>query len=239
MADLNVVIIPARGGSKRFSRKNIANLAGRPLISYAIQAANAASTINATYVSTDDEEIADIARKYGAEVPYMRPVELAGDNIPADEAVKHMLRHLIDNEGASIGNVVLIQPTSPFIRAAHIDAAIDLLNKEQNLQSVTSMSQLDHRHHPYNLSFPAADGTWDFCFTTERAASLTRQSKPVAQKFCNLFASRSQSFLSHGRFGEVKGSIELDPLYAWDIDYEWELAVAETLIEKGYVDLDA
>jgi len=236
MADRTIVVIPARGRSTRFPRKNIALLAGRPLIDYSIQAALAASTIDGTYVSTDDHEISAIARDCGAEVPFLRPAELAGDRVTADEVVAHMIRGLRDKESKPIANVVLIQPTSPFVKAAHIDAAVQMLNTSPDLQSVTTMSPLDHRHHPYNLSFPTGNCTWEFFFPKERAESISRQSKPAAQKFCNLFAARTECFLTQGRFGTIKGYIELDPVFAWDIDYEWELVLAETLISRGFVD---
>ena len=237
MADPAVVIIPARGGSKRFPRKNIAPLAGKPLLGYAIKAANAASLILGTYLTTEDEEIAKIAKECGAQVPYLRPLELSGDLVTADEAVAHMIRYLQDKQKLEFSIAVLIQPTSPFVRPSHIDAAVKKLRDEPDLDSVTTMSLLDHRQHPYNLSFVGENGRWEFLFSEERAKCRHRQGKPTTQKFCNLFAARCDTFLSKGRFGVVKGSIIVDSIYAWDIDHEWDLKLAEAIIEKGLVDL--
>lgn len=232
-----IVVLPARGGSKRFPRKNIAPLAGRPLLAYPILAALKARTIDAVYVSTEDDEIAAVAQAWGAAVPFRRPPELAGDQVTADAAVADMLRRLREQHGLAIDIVVLIQPTSPFVTAAHIDAAVSRLCEEPELDSVTTMAQLDHRHHPYNLAFPEAGGRWEFISAAKRKATRTRQSKPVALKFGNLFAARCETMLNEGRFGKVKGSVLIDPIYSWDIDYAWELHVAESLIASKLVDL--
>lgn len=232
-----VVVLPARGGSKRFPRKNIAPLAGRPLLAYPILAALKAKTVDAVYVSTEDEEIAAVAQQWGAAVPFRRPPELADDHVPADAAVADMLRSLYDEHGLVIDIVVLIQPTSPFITPAHIDAAVERLRNEPELDSVTTMTELDHRHHPFNLAYPADGGRWEFISPAERKAAKTRQSKPVALKFGNLFAARSETMLNEGRFGRVKGSVMIDPIYSWDVDYEWELHAAESALAGEFVEL--
>jgi len=234
---LAVVVLPARGGSKRFPRKNIAPLAGRPLLAYPIAAAKKARNIDAVYVSTEDDEIAEVAKRWGASVPFRRPSELAGDQVPADAAVADLLRRLRDEQGLAIDIVVLIQPTSPFVTAAHIDAAVERLRSEPELDSVTTMTELDHRHHPYNLAFPQEGGRWDFVFAEERKVARSRQSKPVALKFGNLFAARCETMLNEGRFGRIKGAVLIDPIYSWDIDYLWELHVAESLLTNGFVSL--
>lgn len=236
-AGLAVVVLPARGGSRRFPRKNIAPLAGRPLLAYPIAAALQARTIDAVYVSTEDDEIAAVAEQWGAAVPFRRPSELAGDQVPADAAVADLLRRLRDQQGLTIDIVVLIQPTSPFVTAAHIDAAVERLRSEPELDSVTTMAELDHRHHPYNLAFPQEGGRWEFVFAEARRAARSRQSKPVALKFGNLFAARRETMLNEGRFGKVKGSVLIDPIYAWDVDYPWELHAAEAMLAGGFVSL--
>ena len=232
-----IVVIPARGGSKRFPRKNIALLAGKPLLSYAVDAARAASTISDVFVSTEDDEIAAIARQCGAVVPYTRPAKLAGDNVTADEAVADLVRHVQETENRQFSVVALIQPTSPFVKPEHVDAAVKMLWEDPSLNSVTTMSELSHRVHPYNLSFVEPDGRWEFIFAKERTHARSRQKKPLALMFCNVFAARTETMLTKGRFGDRKGSVLIDELYAWDIDYEWELAVAGFLLEKGFVDL--
>jgi CMP-N-acetylneuraminic acid synthetase len=236
MSDV-IVVIPARGGSKRFPGKNIAPLLGRPLISYVIAAAKSASLVNGVYVSTEDKDIAEVAKNEGAIVPYMRPKELAGDTVTADEAVKHMVRYLLEKEKKSVSIVVLIQPTSPFVRPDHIDSAVKMFFEKPSLDSLTTLTELDHIDHPYNLSCFAEDGTWEFLFLEERSKATTRQAKPPFYKFGNLFAVRTETLLKYGRFGHSKGAVLIDAVYSWDIDYEWELKVAECMIERGMIDV--
>ncbi len=100
-------LIPARGGSKGIPRKNIQPIAGKPLIAWTIEAARTAGLANVV-VSTEDAEIAEVAREWGAEVPFMRPSELAADDTPGIEPVLHAIELLPDYEG-----VLLLQPTSP------------------------------------------------------------------------------------------------------------------------------
>ena len=169
-------------------------------------------------------------------MPYERPAHLATDDVIADTVVVDLINNLIEREGTNVSNVVLIQPTSPFVKAEHIDAAITLLNQRPDLSSVTTLSCVDHRFHPYNLSFMQGGGM-GVCISEARKNSLTRQSKPPSFSFANLFAARVETFLSSGRFGESKGAVVVDPIYAWDIDYEWELEIAEFFINRGMVDL--
>lgn len=236
-AGKSIVVIPARGGSKRFPRKNIAPLMGRPLLAYAIHAGRRAKLADMVAVSTDDREIADIAREWGAVVPSMRPEELAGDRVTADEAVVHMVRHLLEECGMAIDVVVLIQPTSPFVLPEHIDRAVAMLIENADVDSVTTLARLDHRLHPYNLSFLGEGKCWEFIFPEERDAAITRQSKPEAFQFANLFAARTDTMLAIGRFGARKGAVLVEELFAWDIDHQWQLKVAEFMLENGIVDL--
>jgi len=232
-----VVVIPARGGSKRLPRKNIAPLAGRPLLAYTITAGLNARAVDAVYVSTEDQEIAEVARGFGASVPFLRPAHLADDHVTADAAVADLVQRVQGGQGAPVDIVVLIQPTSPFVLPDHIDQAVRRLRDEPELDSVTTMTVLDHRHHPYNLAFPWEGGRWEFIFAEERRAARSRQSKPVALKFGNLFAARAETMIKQGRFGATKGLLLIEPVYSWDIDHAWELEVAEILIAKGAVRL--
>jgi len=119
-----LALIPARGGSKSIPRKNIIDFAGHPLISYSIAAGLAAETVSRVIVSTDDEEIAEISRRYGAETPFMRPDEHAGDHTPDLPVFLHALTWLAENEGYEPDIIVQLRPTSPFRRVRHIDDAV-------------------------------------------------------------------------------------------------------------------
>ncbi len=120
-----LLTIPARGGSKRLPGKNIKMLGNKPLIAYVIAAAKASKYVDRVVVSTDDEEIARIAKEAGAEVPYLRPAELATDTAPVVDVLQHMVRYMQESEGYAPDVHVLVQPTTPFVLSADIDRAIE------------------------------------------------------------------------------------------------------------------
>ena len=124
---MNIAIIPARGGSKRIPRKNIKIFAGKPMISYAIEAARSSALFEKIIVSTDDHEIAEMALKFGAEVPFMRPPELADDFAGTVPVIAHAIKTCLDL-GWQIENVCCIYPAVPFIQVADLHGALGLMN---------------------------------------------------------------------------------------------------------------
>jgi CMP-N,N'-diacetyllegionaminic acid synthase len=134
-------LIPARGGSKGIARKNIRSIAGKPLIGWSIEAALRSELLDAVVVTTDDAEIAAVARQAGAMVPFLRPAALAQDGTPGIDPVLHALDLL-----PGFGAVLLLQPTSPLRTAADIDACLQLALDRRAL-SVVSVSEPDA--HPY------------------------------------------------------------------------------------------
>ncbi len=147
-------LIPARIGSTGVKRKNIRVLAGRPLIAWTIDAA-LASGLDRVVVSTDSPEIADIARACGAEVPFLRPTELADNAAIAMAVVRHAAAWLADNESWNADAIAYLQPTSPLRAARHIDAALALLTSA--VDSVVSVVATDQ--HPLYMFAPIADGS--------------------------------------------------------------------------------
>lgn len=133
-----LAIIPARGGSKGLPRKNILRFGGLPLIAWTIQAAQQSKYIDRIILSSDDEEICEIAGHYGCEVPFIRPAELADDF--ADSVL--VVSHAIQQVGSDYDVVILLQPTSPFRTFHHIDESLDLF-VISNTNSVISVTQLD------------------------------------------------------------------------------------------------
>lgn len=123
---MKVAIIPARGGSKRVPRKNIRPFAGRPIIGHSIAVAHASGLFDRVIVSTDDAEIAAVARAHGAETPFVRPPELANDTIGTTPVMQHALRWL-DAHEVVVSHACCIYPTAPFIEADDLRAAHDLL----------------------------------------------------------------------------------------------------------------
>lgn len=137
-----IAIIPARGGSKGVPGKNIKVLGGLPLIVYTINAALRAKNIDRVIVTTDDADIADVARKYGAEVPFIRPKHLAQDNSMALDAYLHAVDFLQEKDGVAITKFMVLLPTSPFRTSQHIDDAIQLFDTTQ-AETLISMSEVE------------------------------------------------------------------------------------------------
>jgi N-acylneuraminate cytidylyltransferase len=132
-------LIPARGGSKSIPRKNILSLAGRPLIAYSVAASLAAETVTRTIVSTDDERIAAIAQDFGAETPFLRPIELSQDDTPDLPVFEHALTWLAEQEDYRPQIVVHLRPTSPFRRVRHIDQAVHQLLERPEANTVRTV----------------------------------------------------------------------------------------------------
>ncbi len=141
-------LIPARGGSKGLPRKNILPLSGMPLIAHSIRQALAVPVMETVVVSTDDEEIARIAREYGAEVPFMRPPALSTDDARSIDVVIHALQFMEAHTGKPYDAVMLLQPTAPLRSSEDIIAALRLYEAE-NADSVISLYKLESLHPFY------------------------------------------------------------------------------------------
>lgn len=139
----NLAIIPARGGSKGIPRKNIKNLLDKPLIAWTIEQALLSKNIDRVIVSTDDKEIAEVALKYGADVPFMRPSELSVDTAATEPCMTHAINWLEVNEKYFCDNVVLLQATSPVRRKTSIDNAFGLFYNS-NADSLVSVCEFWH-----------------------------------------------------------------------------------------------
>lgn len=140
-------VIPARGESKSIPRKNLADLAGKPLLAYTAECALKSRALTRVILSTDDPEIAKIGRSYGLEVPFLRPPELAQDQTLIVPVLQHLLQWLEENENYYPDVLVLLQPTSPFRRPQHIDEAVRLLI-DNDADTVVSVVPVPHNFIP-------------------------------------------------------------------------------------------
>ncbi|MCR4256733.1 MAG: acylneuraminate cytidylyltransferase family protein [Candidatus Uhrbacteria bacterium] len=138
-----LALIPARGGSKGIPKKNIRPFAGKPLIAHSIEAGKGSKYVDRVVITTDDAEIAEIAKSFGAEVPVLRPAEISGDKSPVMEAVIHMLDYLRDKEGYEPTHLLLLQTTSPLRRSSDIDAAVELF-QNRGAESLVSMCRTEN-----------------------------------------------------------------------------------------------
>ncbi|SHN89657.1 N-Acetylneuraminate cytidylyltransferase [Bathymodiolus heckerae thiotrophic gill symbiont] len=138
---MNICVIPARGGSKRIPRKNIKAFNGKPIIAYSIEAALESNCFDQVIVSTDDNEIAEVAKTYGAKVPFIRPAELSNDYAGTIPVIKHTIEWLEDHNN-TIDNVCCLYATAPFIQSQTISKAFQQLQelKADYCFSVTSFA---------------------------------------------------------------------------------------------------
>jgi CMP-N,N'-diacetyllegionaminic acid synthase len=222
-------IVPARGGSRGIPQKNIAPLGGRPLIAWTIQAARSSMRVSRLVVSTDDNEIARIAKQSGAEVPFLRPSELARDDTPGIAPILHTLNSLKAAEGYVPDMVMCLQPTSPFRSADDIDAAVELAERK-NADAVVSVTSVDH--HP----------DWMRCIDSE--GRLTEFGKPDPsisrrQDLPPVYALNGAIYLAAGAVLLARESWYTDKTYAYvmpeerslDIDTPWQLRLADLILK--------
>lgn len=228
-----VTIIPARGKSKIIPHKNIKLLAGKPLIAYTIEEARKSKYIDRVIVSTDDGKIAEIAKKYGAEVPFSRPKSLARDTSPSVLVVLHALNHLEKKEKYSPDIVVLLQPTSPFRKARHIDAAIEKIKGADAVAGICEAKQ-----HPY---FTVREkGRFLEPYLNIKNRPLRRQDVPKLYVFnASLYVAKRDYYNKVKRTdpvapvftGKVKGVI-MDEISSIDINTPSDFLLAELLTRK-------
>jgi len=140
-----LAIIPARGGSKGLPRKNIKDLLGKPLISWSIEAGLKSKYIDEVMVTTDDKEIANISKLYGANVPFLRPKELATDTATSFDAIVHTINFYKEKLRREFDYIVLLEPTSPLREDDDIDNMIEKLISDKDVDSIISIGEV-HEH---------------------------------------------------------------------------------------------
>ncbi|MFQ5713597.1 MAG: cytidylyltransferase domain-containing protein [Candidatus Scalinduaceae bacterium] len=220
--------IPARGGSKGIPGKNLVKLNGYPLIHYTIKEALSSRRISRLILSTEDNEIATIAKKMGAEIPFLRPVELAQDNSIIEDAIKHLLNELRKKEAYRPDIIALLHPTTPLRTKKHIDESIDLFIKSET-DTVVSVSP--PMEHPAEMVY----------FDEEKMKFLMdidtrkkqRQQYPECY-FINgaIYVFSLDSFEKYGnRIGERVVPYFMKSIESIDIDTMDDLVISELLIK--------
>ena len=225
-------LIPARGGSKSIPLKNIADLAGRPMIAYVIAAGVASRRLDRIICSTDHPSIAEACTARNVEVQ-PRPRQLAEDDTPVTAVILDVLRRLAIDDGVAPGMVALLQPTSPFLRAADIDACVEALCSRPDADSAQTVTPVLHNAHAFNQRV-IEDGLVRFRFLEERRAAYNKQLKPKHYVFGNMVVTRSKALLA-GKdcFGDRSVPVEIPRAYALDIDTSEDLDFSGYLAMQG------
>ena len=226
-----LALITARGGSKGLHRKNVLPLAGKPLISWTISAALKSGRLSRIVVSTDDEEIAQVAQESGAEVPFMRPPELAQDDSDHFAVVEHAI-HWLGEDEVYPDYIMLLQPTSPLRTAGDINAAIQIA-KERDAAAVVSVCVT--KHHPYLSKQVLKDGTLAD-FVSDDVGDLSRQLLPPAYALNGSIYLNSRESLLSDRTFRPQGAYAyiMPPERSLDIDTPWDFHLAGLILnDKG------
>ena len=222
-----VGVIPARAGSKGIPRKNLRPLLGVPLSMYTFRAAIASELLEEVVVSTDDEQVASLAREAGISVPFLRPSHLATDSAKMEDVLLHVLDWRLQR-GLETSALVLLQPTSPFRTAEHIDAAIRLY-LEKRPASVVTVIRVPHRYGPESL-LQWRDGK--LVPLGVNAPTARRQDKPLlfARNGPAVLVVAADALRDQGLYGEPSLGIEMSELDSMDIDTTEDLTLAEFVL---------
>lgn len=233
MPEENILgLVPARGGSKGIEGKNIVDIAGKPLISYVLEALEASPRVDKIVCTTDSEEIADVARQYGAEVPFMRPAEMARDDSSIFRALSHAAKKTKAETGFAADYVVTAQPTYPLLEAGHVNAVVDRVLQNDADSAITAV-ELDHLYHPYNIRQMDDDGRVSFWKEELHFKYPNRQQKPTFYHFGNVYATEYELLAEQERLeGRDNFLVEIDWVSSWDIDTPEDIELAEYFIRK-------
>jgi len=225
-----LALVPARGGSRGIPRKNITPLAGKPLIAWTIEAARACGRIERVVVSTDEPEIADVARTCGADVPFLRPPALARDETPGIDPVLHAVRWLALEEGYRPEWVALLQPTSPLRTTDDVRGALALA-EDRGAAAVISVTEAEH--HPWWMKRISRDGRL-LSWSEPPRQAVRRQDLPPA------YALNGAVYVTRRRALQAEISLSPEPTFAYempperslDIDTPWDLRLAELILRE-------
>jgi len=229
---MNLAIIPARGGSKRIPRKNIKSFCGKPMIAWSIEVAQASGCFDRIIVSTDDEEIAKIARQWGAEVPFMRPAELADDHATTRPVVNHAIREATRLYGAPEA-VCCLYPTAPFVTVEDLRRGLHML-QEEKVDFVFTAATFAY---PIQRAFRRTATGGLERIQPEHRNTRSQDLEEAFHDAGQFYWGLSQSFLDErDTVSEQSRALMLPRFRVHDIDTEEDWLRAETVFSALYLD---
>ena len=226
-----LAIIPARGGSKGVPGKNIKLLNGKPLLAYTSEIALQSKYLTEIIVSTEDEQIVEVAKNMGIKVPFMRPTELAQDNTPTIDAIIHALQWY-ENQNIFFDAVCLLQVTSPFRTVEFLDHAIEKFI-EKNTDSLVSVQRVPHEYNPHWTFEMNDEGNLKIA-TGETEIITRRQELPTAyHRDGSIYITKTEVLLKErSLYGKSTAFIESDPEFHVNIDTMQDWEKAEEIIQN-------
>ncbi len=224
-----VALICARGGSKGLPGKNIRPLAGKPLIVWAIDQARAIKRIGRVIVSTDSDEIATIAREAGAEIPFLRPAELAQDNSPEWLVWRHALNFLKESDGAYPDALIVVPATAPLRAVADLERCLDEYEKGDADMVITVTEA--HRNPYFNMVTVNPDGTVGLVIPPQSAITRRQDAPTVYDMATVAYVARPEFVMTHsGTFEGRVRAVQVPAERAIDIDTLLDFQIAECLM---------
>jgi CMP-N,N'-diacetyllegionaminic acid synthase len=227
-----LALIPARGGSRGVPRKNVREIAGRPVIAWTIEDAAGSARVQRTIVTTDDEEIAEVARLHGAEVPFLRPAALAQDDTPDRPVYDHALAWLSEHEGYVPDVVVWLRPTTPLREPDDIGRALDIL-EQSGAACVRSVCLAEY--HPYWMSTLEEGRLVPFVRLEDEDRFLRRQLLPPVYRLNGVVDAVRCERVDPERLDLFGGDIAayvMPEERSVDVDTEVDLALADLLLRR-------
>jgi len=233
-----LVVIPARGGSVRVPKKNIKLLNGQPLIAYAINAAKNSKMVDRIIVSTDDDEIKNVAIHYGAEVPFRRPADISED-VPTEDVVIHAVEWLQRHDSYFPDIVVCLEPPVPFRKAVHIDKCISAILADESIDSAITVANVRGMRPEWmvridnnNLILPYTD-----YFKKDGDALLrfpaSQIFEPLYKTTGVVFSCKVDALLKYRSLVGVRcAAVEIDHDEIFDLDYPEDFEICELLMKK-------
>jgi CMP-N,N'-diacetyllegionaminic acid synthase len=227
-----IALIPARGGSQRVKGKNIRELGGKPLIAYTIEAALAVKNIDRVIVSTDNDEIADIAMKHGAEVPFLRPPELSTSDATEYAFHAHAVDTLQTQESYQVDMIVNLYPTTPFRKQESISRALDIMLEDPNADSLRSVRKC--KEHPYKMWVKNGSYLNRFVRVDDPSKqTLSYHLLPeVYIQNASIYIVRKETLVKYqNTIGENVICFEMDDTESIDINYDMDFLFASHLVD--------
>lgn len=227
-------IIPARGGSKGVPGKNIKHLAGKPLIAYSIDAAKD-SGLSKLIVSTDDEQIADVARGLGADVPFLRPDFLASDTAKSLDVSRHALLTMEKSDNVQYDAIMLLQPTTPFRTTEDINQAIELLLANPDADSVISVVDVQG-HHPARMKYLEEGILIDPPFCEAYENQNRQELRPMYIRNGAIYLTKRDTLLNNSYKGNKCLGLVMSSARSSNIDTLFDFKLAEWLFQENLLD---
>jgi CMP-N,N'-diacetyllegionaminic acid synthase len=228
-----LAVVPARAGSKGLPAKNLRMLAGKPLVAWPVCAARASTLVDRVIVSTDDAAIAAAASTHGADVPFLRPAELASDTASSMQVIRHALEALA-NDADKYDYVVMLEPTSPMTRGIDIDQALQRLSKQRaDADAIVGISRVEAAHPEYDVLIDSLGLIRPYAAAD---FSKLRRRQEIAELYFlegSLYISDAQVFLSRGSFYHERTlGYEVPRWQSLEVDEEMDLVCIEALLTK-------